>query len=274
MSDRFYSAEDIAEQVNFVEQLLSGLGPQDEYSEAIVKNQQMILDSLLELSEDGVGRGGTAFTDDMIQNIDNLPIGIVGTTTEEIASGEKGYALFSINGTNVEAKVQMEGQVDENGVIVIDDEGNIARPAIGQESALAMLTGAAAGGKFDPIRPTSYRVFETSDMEEAGPGGTIQVNPGDRKVFFDSGDLNSPGFMLAVGAVDVKDVLFRLVVDGDRDVGGITNSPLGTINTPFSFVNEFGGAIPVFERVQYVAEIPEESNSSAELAARVHMYQL
>lgn len=274
MSDRFYSAEDIAEQVNFVEQLLSGLGPQDEYSEAIVKNQQMILDSLLELSEDGVGRGGTAFTDEMIENIDDLPIGIVGTTTEEIASGEKGYALFSINGTNVEAKVKMEGQVDENGVIVIDDEGNIARPAIGQESALAMLTGAAAGGKFDPIRPTSYRVFETSDMEASLDNGVIQISPGEREVFFDTGSLTSPGFLLAIGASDSQDVSYRVVVDGDRDVGGVTNSPLGTINTPFSFVNEFGGAIPVFDRVQYVASMPESAQSSAEIAARAHMYQL
>jgi len=274
MADTFYSAEDIAEQVNLVEKLLSGLGPQDEYNEAIVRNQQMILDTLLEMKEGEYGQAGTAFGDGMIQNTDNLPVGLVGTSTEEIPSGEVGAALFSLNGSNIEARVRMESGVDENDVIVIKEENNVARPALGQQSALAMLTGAAAGGKFNPIQAERYRVYETSEMEAAGDNGLIQVDPGERVTFFDTGPLNDPGFLMAIGATDEMDVEYRVEVDGDRSVGGFTNSPLGSINTPFSFIDEFGGAIPVFDRVQYTAQIPRESNSSAELAARAHLYQL
>ena len=274
MSDTLYTAEDVAEQVSFVETLLSGVSSQDEYSEAILRNQQMIMDSLLELGVESHGQPGTAFGNNMIQNIDNLPEGIVGTTTEEIPSGERGAALFSINGTKVEARVRMESGVDQNGVIVIKSDDNVARPAIGEETALAMLTGASAGGKFDTIRPNNYNVYETSDMDEAAGNGLIQLDPGDEKVFLDTGSLDDPGFLMAIGALDANAVEYRVQVDGDRNVGGYTNSPLGSINTPFSFIDEFGGAIPVLDRVQYVAQLPEGASSSVEIAGRAHLYQI
>jgi len=125
------------------------------------------------------------------------------------------------------------------------------------------------------LTPGSYVVQETADMEFSDADGTVTLQPGDSLplVRYDS---NADGsvMLLAVGAVDSQDVRYRVEVDDQRTVGGETNSPLGVLNDPFSFVENLGGAVQANRSVAYWAELDSSADAPVTLAARLHVEEV
>lgn len=123
-----------------------------------------------------------------------------------------------------------------------------------------------------PIRPGTYRVVETDALESdaVNDDGTITLKPGETLDLARFSE-QVPGRLLAVGATDAADVRYFVETDNQRKPGGVTNSPLGLLNDPFSFVQNYGAFIPFVNSVAYRARLPQNASSSVDLAARLHV---
>lgn len=132
------------------------------------------------------------------------------------------------------------------------------------------IQGETVSSRTGTIDPTDLLIVETDDMEGANDDGTITIDPGDHATIVGY----RPGWpfgILAVGASDEDDVEYQLRVDSDTPVGGTTNSPLGTVNEPFSFVDELGGAPHGEKRVDYVAYVDSDADAPVDLVGRVYL---
>lgn len=139
------------------------------------------------------------------------------------------------------------------------------------EGASTTVTGM---GSAKSLGPEHFIVTETDDMDSVDPGGTVHLEPGDRKVIAEweaQGRQNIA--LLAVGADDAVDVQYELVADYNTTIGSQTNSPLGPVNNPFSFIKNLNGYIPAKRIIQYKASLPASSTTSADLAARMFVSQ-
>ncbi len=284
MSNGLFDKSDVVDQMNFIEKTVVGASAADNYQQAMLKNQQMMLQALAENNVigntqrpqvPGPNNDGISIID-AEADPENLPTGVVGTSTEEIPVNEKGAALFDIRGTKYETTVTASSSIEANEVITVIDEGNVARPASGNQDALSLLTGAGAAGQDGLISPDGYNIYETTDLpvDEVNSDGTTTVEPGEETTLVTTGSLDIGGYLLAVGATSSEPVQYYVEVDGDYRPGGMTNSPLGTTNSPLSFPETFGGVIPAVDEIAYKAYIPPELDTIADVAATIHVEEL
>ena len=118
----------------------------------------------------------------------------------------------------------------------------------------------------------SYVTVESANEDHANDDGSVTVEPGETVPLVSYRE--GPFALAAVGATDAQDVSYALKRDDSRVVGGVTNSPLGILNRPFSFVENFGGVIPIETNVVYEAHLDESAGGPVDLAARLHVEQL
>lgn len=120
------------------------------------------------------------------------------------------------------------------------------------------------------IKPRDYVVVETADMDGANDDGTVTLEPGDtvRMASFRS---DSAFSVLAVGAYNQQGVEYVLRVDNDRSVGGVTQTPLGDIGAPFSFVEKAGGGVSCKKSIEYIARADADLADPVDVAARLHL---
>lgn len=116
--------------------------------------------------------------------------------------------------------------------------------------------------------PGNLLVTESSQMAEADGGGAITVEPGEESVLVEW-EASDPMGLLAVGSTDRPDAVYSLVVDGDRKIQ--TFSPLGLINTPFSFIRQMGAPFPAGTDVEYRAALSSAAEEPVQLAARLFL---
>lgn len=122
-----------------------------------------------------------------------------------------------------------------------------------------------------PLKPGRYVVVETDDMDDVDQGGSVTLSPGEEKILATFKQAGKPLVCYAVGATDANDVQYRLELDNSRTVGGRTNSPLGTLNSPFSFPEKINGAVLADKKVQYIASRPSSATGDVDLVARLHV---
>lgn len=162
-----------------------------------------------------------------------------------------------------------------------DNEDEMVR----QLKAIRTLLGdGSLGGEVDltsvktprrALEPGSYVTVESDEMDWSNEDGTVTVEPGDEVPLVKHYASGEQGVMLlAVGATDEQDVRYRAEVDDQRTVGGQTNSPLGVLNSPFSFVESLGGAIPANRSVAYYAKLDEDAPAPVDLVARLHVEEV
>lgn len=151
---------------------------------------------------------------------------------------------------------------------IAENTGGLGNEISAEETTEVQVEGSHSGDRVGHLLPKDYVVVETDDLDAANSDGTVTCEPGEatRLAHFNPG---TPVSVLAVGATDEVDVEYYLEIDG-KVVGGITNSPLGLLNTPFSFVDALGAAIPVDKRVSYIARLDASATGSVDLAARMH----
>lgn len=119
------------------------------------------------------------------------------------------------------------------------------------------------------VKPRNYIVVETADMDGANDDGTVTLQPGDTKVLVSyAGD---PFAALALGANNEQGVEYVLRADSDRTVGGVTQSPLGSIGDPFSFVQAIGAAVSCEKSIEYIARADPNMTDPVDVAARLHV---
>lgn len=124
------------------------------------------------------------------------------------------------------------------------------------------------------ISPRSYIVRETDDLDAAKDNGTVKLSPGETVELVAHEPQTAAALVTAIGANDEQDVVYWIEVDNTYTVGGQTNSPLGTINDPFSFVATLGGAIPVESYVAYKAGMPSTASGPVDMAGRLHVEEV
>lgn len=141
------------------------------------------------------------------------------------------------------------------------------------ESGSSFSNGVAAGRRV--LDPSKYVIRETDDEEGVGEGGTITLQPGQSKTLVSARARTDNGMaVLAVGATDEADVTYALKIDDNFTVGGRTNSPLGLVTDPHSFVEEFGAVVPANKYAEYVAYYDSNSTGEVNLTARMHVEML
>lgn len=277
MADNIITPEQVKESLNLAESALSHLSDDDEYQAAMLHNQAVMTQAIAALTDQeiGIGNGPAGF------DLEDLPHGLAGKAAENINNGANGHALFSLDGTPYSTRVRATSDINQNETIVITGDDNQARPAPGTGEAFGALVGSGAGTFGDDINIERYKAFETEDLPQAGypedainPNGSITLQPGDDVPLASTGSLNQGGYVLAVGATDETGVEYYLDIDGEYEVGGRTNSPLGTINSPFSFIKEFGATVPANSSAEYRAHYGEDESGEVELVGRLHVQRL
>lgn len=234
----------VQSELNIIEQILSGGSSTDNYLEAIVRNQrvQMVQSGI----ESVMGPSSS----------DNIPRGVIGYTIDSIPNGQSGDVVFDIGGTRRSYTMQADGSVGAGTQIRSLGDGVFEE---------------YSGGAASFVAADDYVVVESDDLDTVDDGGTVTVAPGETKTIVRARTRRKTMALLAVGANDESDVTYELVVDGDEIVGGATNSPLGLLNQPFSFIDTVGGAIPANSRIEYDVTLPEDASASVEMAGRLHV---
>ncbi|MBZ6496023.1 hypothetical protein [Natrinema longum] len=128
-------------------------------------------------------------------------------------------------------------------------------------------------GQVRPMGPQQYIVSETSNLEDVNDDGSVTLEPGDEKTVVSQSLPRSSQqalALLAIGATDETDVQWALQIDDHTVGGGWTNSPLGLVNDPFSFVDEFQAIIPAEHKIEYVARYNPAASGSVDLVGRMH----
>ena len=139
----------------------------------------------------------------------------------------------------------------------------------GGDTTEVNIQGQSVTSRVGIIEPTKYTTIETDDLSGVEDGGTVTLQPGETKALVEY--RGQPFTILAVGAVDETGVEYELKADSRQTIGGVTNSPLGLVNEPFSFVDQLGGAIPAENRVRYLASLDSDAPGPVELTARLHL---
>lgn len=121
------------------------------------------------------------------------------------------------------------------------------------------------------LSPSGFIISETSDLPEANNDGTVTLSPGEEQVLVEREARGDVGLaILAVGANDVQDVQYGLRIDRAKVVGGLTESPLGVLNDPFSFVDRLNAVVPANDVVEYVADYDANATGDVDMAARLY----
>lgn len=133
------------------------------------------------------------------------------------------------------------------------------------------LEGARIDERTGLIPHRSVRVIESGhldpDTHDMTPDGAVILDPGDEATLAEYRDSHA---VYAVGATDASGVAYSLEVDGEIAIGP-TRGPLGTVNSPFSFVEKYGGALPANDRTILKAHYPEGESGQIELVGRLHI---
>jgi hypothetical protein len=117
----------------------------------------------------------------------------------------------------------------------------------------------------------NWHVNDSDVLDDVDEGGTVTLSPGDDEPIVEARPEGQEGAVLAVGAKDRSDVVYYLKVDSEEHHRP-TNSPLGTVNSPYSFI-EHGGTVPFGNRVEYRARYLDGGSGDVEVGARLIWYE-
>lgn len=122
---------------------------------------------------------------------------------------------------------------------------------------------------YDPVAFDRYFVIESEELPHANDDGSITVPDGDEVTLVEYEPVgDTVVYLHALGAADAQGVEYRLY-DG-QDIAHGTESPVGTINNPFSFTQKLGGPLSTDDLIQYNAV--NTSGSDVDLAGRMHVH--
>lgn len=157
---------------------------------------------------------------------------------------------------NYDQMVQLLAQIAEN-------TGDIET----QETQDVTIEGSNIDQRIGVVPHNTIVITESGDLDSADDDGTITLERGQETTIAEFTD--QAHAVYAVGATDVQDVRYWLEIDGDPAVGP-TRGPLGTVNSPFSFVEKYGGAVPADNRCRLRALYTGDSGE-VNVVGRIHL---
>lgn len=124
----------------------------------------------------------------------------------------------------------------------------------------------------DGMDHNSFRVVETADLpsDETTDGGAMAVDPGERKAVIRYRTPQSRVKLHALGMNDELDAEYQLHIDGE--ISASTESPLGTINDPFSFGDVYGRAVSAKSDIEYM--VINHGDATLEFAGRMFLREV
>jgi hypothetical protein len=138
------------------------------------------------------------------------------------------------------------------------------------QNADVTLEGATIQNRVGIIPHHAVVINESADLDDDATNaqGAVEMSPGDKRVLaeYDAGT----HAVYAAGAEDHSGVQYWLDVDNNPVVGPTFGS-LGTVNSPFSFVEKYGGAIPAENRSRLMAQYPSNQTGDITLVGRIHV---
>jgi hypothetical protein len=123
----------------------------------------------------------------------------------------------------------------------------------------------------DAIHLREYTVVETSEFQDANPDGTITCPPGEETILaeYEPATDQSRVLLHAMGASDNTDVRYRLRY-GSTEISFTAESPLGGINSPFSFTDSLGKPLTAGNGTVALTTL-NDGGAAVDLAARLHL---
>lgn len=113
-------------------------------------------------------------------------------------------------------------------------------------------------------------ITETQNLpdDKTTSDGAVKLSPGDERTLCEF--RGGPHALLATGATDRANLIYRVEIDGKLAVGP-SFGPLGTVNSPFSFVQQYGGGIPAKSSSRLIARYPDSGGGDVEVVGRNHI---
>lgn len=115
--------EDVESELNSLERLANALSGQDDFTRALIQNQQMLLRMMYE-QQQGALPGETTRTGEIIQAV---PIRAVGTANEKINENDSGRATFQVRGTVFRTTINAEEDIAPGDTIEIVGPNNAVK---------------------------------------------------------------------------------------------------------------------------------------------------
>ena len=233
----YVTPSDVSDELNFVEWLRAEVSGRDEYLEAMLENQRLMLMQMMqqmqgqngrsrpvdsiELANDGSPAGYDVSARPVPQseliNEAMVPLDAVGLANRNIYENDIGPATFQVNGTVFATTIRATEDVGSGDPVRVVAPGNVTE-AVGEVAlSLLGLPGSIGVGTFD--------VAETDQNVEVEPGETEFV----MRVGVQSGD------WISVGVNDETHTLYQYTIDGEPLLEEPLKEPLGLYNSPYKF---------------------------------------
>lgn len=231
------TVKEIRDELNIIEQVLAGADSSDEYLEAIVRNQNLMIELQSEIaaSQEGsnVVQGGDNIVNEqgdqinaesLFGEIGQILPGTAGIAVSDVKSGETGQFLYNQNGRNAISGVRAGKEIEEGQVSVYSGQDGKIYPVNDiEQNDLSM------GAVSDSLKDSSSFGYFESDEETV-------IAPGASDVVLEA-NIGSLGGVYRVGTTDANYSQYQYLVDGEPILDEPSSQPLGLYNDMFEFPN-------------------------------------
>jgi len=222
--------QDVREHLNIIERLVDGASSSDEYFEAIIRNQAMMI-ALME--------GGGSGSPDI--GSFGVPTNTAGIAVQGASEGDLAEFLYKTDGRTVIDNFEVASDIADGEVATINSDGE-----------LQPTTGVAQGDLDFGNIATSTSNAGGFIYQETEQDATLQ--PGDTEVILEV-NLNNSAAWYMTGTNDETYTSYDYKVDGESILGDPIPKPLGLYNNMFEF--------PEPLQVNNTLEVEVSRNSSA-----------
>lgn len=210
MSINSSGPEDVKEHLNFIEELIAGASSSDEYLEAIVRNQQLMI-ALME------GGGGSV---PEIGSV-GVPEDTAGIAIQSASKGDLAEFLYKNNGRTIVSKLESSSDIQGGEVVTVNSDGDL-EPSSG-----------VSQGDLD-FGNISTSAKGPGDLVYGDTQNDVSIDPGDSETVLEV-NLNDGGAWYSAGTNDETYSLYQYHVDGEPLLEDPIPKPLGLYNNMFEF---------------------------------------
>lgn len=202
--------QEIEDHVNFIERLIGNATATDEYLEAIIRNQTVMIG----LMEDGganvpeIGSVGT-------------PQDTAGIVIQGASEGDLAEFLYKDNGRTIVKKFETSSDIRQGEVAVLNSVGEVEPKSGVRQGDLDFGNIATQSGN-------------ASDFVYGDTPEDVTIEPGDTETVL-SVSVNGGGSLQSIGTNDETFSLYQYNVDGESILPEPLPKPLGLYNSMFEF---------------------------------------
>ena len=240
MSNDPTGPEEVREHLNFIERLVSGADSSDEYMEAIIRNQAVMI-SLME--------GGGASVP--VVGEFGVPPNTAGIAITGASEGDYAEFLYKTDGRTVVEGFQTYSDITSGEVAIVNDDGLLEPKSDVDQGDLDFGNVAAS--------TTNAGAFSYYDTED-----NVTVAPGEKKVILEA-NVSGGGALFSIGTKDDTYTLYQYYIDGEKLLDEPMKKPLGLYNDMFQFPKP----IKVNQKIEVEIQRQEDAGAASEYFSNV-----